>query len=104
MRHHSPGLWMLPGDPCAFLDGNHCLIYDIRPNTCRAFPFLAMMHAAMSRGKKKIEFQMECPKTVALLDIITHPRGKELMEQNIRWNRAQYDEIVALMESHEETQ
>ncbi len=104
ITHHSPRLWSLPGNPCAFLDGSHCSIYDIRPNTCRAFPFLAMMYTAMSPGKGKVKFQMECPKSVALLNIVRHPRGKELIEINTKWSRAQYDHIVALMVSHEETQ
>lgn len=25
---------------CFFLEGNHCKIYDVRPNTCRRHPFL----------------------------------------------------------------
>jgi len=100
-------MWKFPGNPCPFLEGKaHCSIYELRPITCRAFPFIGMSYTVLSkRAKKKtIEFQRECPQSMALLDIIIYPRVAELLALTIAFTRSQRDELTALIESHEEPQ
>lgn len=105
MVHDSPQMWRLPANPCPFLkDEAHCTIYELRPNRCRAFPFISMMYTALSKKtvKKAIEFQRECPKSMALLDIITRPRVTELLALTSKFTKEQCDELIVIMESYEE--
>ncbi|MGQ9732412.1 MAG: YkgJ family cysteine cluster protein [Candidatus Zipacnadales bacterium] len=37
---HRDGLWYLKKQPCLFLDGRRCTIYEARPSRCRGFPYL----------------------------------------------------------------
>lgn len=44
----------VPGEPCPFLEGNKCGIYDIRPYTCRAYTCVgdSRITNEMKEGKK----------------------------------------------------
>lgn len=36
----TPAHWHMRHEPCAFLDGNRCSVYDHRPGACRSYPHL----------------------------------------------------------------
>ena len=40
VERHRQGFLCLRQFPCRFLDGNHCTVYEQRPNRCRGFPYL----------------------------------------------------------------
>ena len=66
-RMHS-GMWLMPTAPCPFLQGmNVCSIHDIRPATCRHYPFGHLSQAF----NNKTRFVAFCPIVRKALNIVS---------------------------------
>ena len=62
------GMWLMPTAPCPFFDGgNTCSIYDVRPATCRLYPFGHLRQAF----NNKTQFVGFCPIVRKALNIVS---------------------------------
>lgn len=50
------------GEPCVFLRDNRCIIYDLRPSTCRCFPLEVKGDITLIKGIEK------CPAAIGFLE------------------------------------
>lgn len=59
----------LAAQPCLFLDGNACKVYEDRPTACRDFPYL---HAEGFRDRMLglIEYSLLCPVVLNALEVL----------------------------------
>jgi len=68
IRPMHSGMWLMPTAPCPFFDGeNNCSIYDIRPATCRHYPFGHLRQAFYN----KTQFIGFCPIVRKALNIVS---------------------------------
>lgn len=64
------------GDACVFLDGNLCMIYEARPETCREFPHVAIgCHTLGSRRASIDRWAALCPIIYNALEEYKHLVG-----------------------------
>jgi len=61
---------------CVFLDGNLCLIYEVRPKTCRDFPHVAVgTHSLGGRPSSHARWATLCPIIFNALEAYKHLTG-----------------------------
>lgn len=64
-RHVKTGIWgdeLAASGPCMFLRGNDCSVYEIRPESCRGYPFLAEGKGTLaSRMTSILSKVCDCP-------------------------------------------
>lgn len=96
--HKATHLWRLRGDPCHFLKGkNQCTIYEVRPLTCRAFPFANMLYATLSKKAETVKFQKQCPKSMTLLSLFDNPEFSDLLSLATKFTAEQYRGLRTIM-------
>lgn len=61
------GDWMNTSQPCQFLDGNMCSIYDVRPDDCAEFPHHNKQPFDLYNEMFKDNL-VHCPATLALVE------------------------------------
>jgi Fe-S-cluster containining protein len=65
---------------CVFLDGNLCMVYEARPETCRKFPHIAAgTHSLGSRPASLAHWAALCPIIYNALEIYKHITGFHLL-------------------------
>ena len=63
-------------DGCAFLDGNLCMIYAVRPQACREFPHLTLAHTTLGGRISSLERNAWlCPIVYNALEAFKHALG-----------------------------
>lgn len=63
------GMWLMPTAPCPFLEGkNTCTIYDLRPATCRCYPFGHLRGAFYDKNRR---FTVFCPMVLKVFNYIS---------------------------------
>lgn len=61
---------------CVFLDGNLCMIYEARPNTCRDFPHVSVeTHSLGGRPSSLVRWAALCPIIFNALESYKHRTG-----------------------------
>lgn len=64
------------GNGCVFLDGNLCMIYEVRPRACRDFPHVAVgAHSLASRPSSLARWAPLCPIIFNALESYKHLVG-----------------------------
>jgi Fe-S-cluster containining protein len=64
------------GEECVFLDGNLCMIYEVRPKTCRDFPHVAVgEHSLGGRPSSLARWAPLCPIIFNALEAYKHLTG-----------------------------
>ena len=79
VKEEDSGDWVNKSQPCQFLDGNKCSIYDVRPRDCAEFPH---------HNKKPFDLYNEtfknnlihCPATLRMVN-----RLKKTIEKEYEW-------------------
>lgn len=66
-------------DGCVFLDGNRCLIYEVRPKACRVFPHVAVgSHTLGGRPESLARWAALCPIIFNAMEEYKHQTGFHL--------------------------
>ena len=64
------------GEGCVFLDGNLCMIYEVRPKACRDFPHISVgTHSLGSRPSSQARWAALCPILFNALESYKHSIG-----------------------------
>ena len=64
---------------CVFLDGNLCMIYEVRPKTCRDFPYVMIgTHSLGGRQSSHARWAALCPIIFNALESYKHLTGYHL--------------------------
>jgi uncharacterized protein len=79
MKEADTGDWVNTKQPCQFLDGNKCSIYEVRPADCAEFPHhnKKPFDAYNDTFKNNLIY---CPATLTLVD-----RLKKVVEKEYEW-------------------
>jgi len=79
VKEKGSGDWVNKTQPCQFLDGNKCSIYEVRPRDCAEFPhhYKKPFDAYTDTFKQNLP---HCPATVMLVD-----RLKKIVEKEYEW-------------------
>lgn len=75
-KEEETGDWMNKSQPCQFLDGNMCSIYEVRPVDCAEFPHHNKTPFDLYNHMYKDNI-MHCPATLALVDKVKKAVEKE---------------------------
>jgi Fe-S-cluster containining protein len=79
MKEEDSGDWVNKTQPCQFLDGNKCSIYDVRPRDCAEFPHHNKKPFDLYNDTFKNNL-IHCPATLDLVD-----RLKKTIEKEYEW-------------------
>ena len=78
-KEKETGDWMNRSQPCQFLEGNLCSIYEVRPVDCAEFPHHHKKPFDLYNDMYKVNLQ-HCPATFTLVE-----RLKKKVEQAYEW-------------------
>lgn len=78
-KEEESGDWVNTTQPCQFLDGNKCSIYDVRPLDCAEFPHHNKKPFDIYNDTFKTNI-VHCPATLSLVD-----RLKKAVEKEYEW-------------------